>query len=88
MQDAAGYVYPHDKGYDDKIGKGRKYSKWENDSVLRYCTIKRIDKLESDYFALTNETGDKLLDPEDKSKFTTRLARGLGYILKALTIRR
>ena len=56
--------------------------------MLRYCTIKRIDKLESDYFALTNETDDNLLAPEDKSKFTTRLARGLGYILKALTIRR
>ena len=38
MQDAAGYVYPHDVGHDDKIGKGKKYSKWGNDSVLRYCT--------------------------------------------------
>ena len=35
MQDAAGYVYPHDIGYDDKIDKGKNYSKWENDSMHR-----------------------------------------------------
>jgi hypothetical protein len=88
MQDAAGYISPGDEEYNNKIGRGSRYSLWETHDMLKFCTTQRIDKLEADYSTLTAETDENPLDDDERQQATDRLARGLGFILRALTIRR
>jgi hypothetical protein len=88
MQDAAGYISPGDEEYNNKIGRGSRYSLWETHDMLKFCTTERIDKLEADYSTLTAETDENPLDDDERQQATDRLARGLGFILRALTIRR